>query len=425
LRAVAVIDGEHYAPVVRDALAELPHEIVACVLVGGTEKLRGGEDYRVALAPSVEAAIAEHAPDVVIDLSDEPVLGPPARFRLAARVLACGIPYEGADFRLDPPRFEPIRTPSLAVIGTGKRVGKTAVTGHVGRVVSRSRNVVVVAMGRGGPPEPELVEARPAAADLLKLSRAGRHAASDHLETAALTGLPTVGCRRCGGGLAGAVGLSNVLAGTRRAEQLGPDLIVLDGSGAAIPPIAAERRILVVGAHLDAHVATGYLNPYRALLADLVVIAMAEDELPHAELADAFRGLTRPGVPVVRTVLRPRPLEDVSGERVAFFGTAPPAQRDVIARHFEDAFGARVVHVSGSLSNRAMLARELEELDADTLVVEIKAAAIDVVAEHADRTGKRLVLAGNDVVPLPGEAHLDRLVEQLAVEATERATVNA
>ena len=423
MRAIAVIDGEHYAPVVRDALQELPHEIVACVLVGGTEKLRGGESYGVPLASSVEAAIAEHAPDVVIDLSDEPVLGPPARLRLAARVLACGVPYEGADFRLDPPRFEPIATPSLAVIGTGKRVGKTAVTGHVGRVVSRGRSVVVVAMGRGGPPEPELVEVRPGVADLLELSRAGRHAASDHLETAALTGLPTVGCRRCGGGLAGAVGLSNVLAGARRAEQLGPDLIVLDGSGAAIPPIAADRRILVVGAHLDAGVATGYLNPYRALLADLVVIAMAEDELPHADLAEAFRGLTRPGVPVVRTVLRPRPLEDVRGERVAFFGTAPPAQHEVIVRHLEEDFGARVVHVSGSLSDRAALARELDQLHADTLVVEIKAAAIDVVAEHADRSGRRLVLAGNDVVPLPGEDDLDRLVEQLAVEATERLTV--
>jgi cyclic 2,3-diphosphoglycerate synthetase len=36
-----VIDGEHYAPVVRDALAELPYEFVAALLVGGTEKLRG------------------------------------------------------------------------------------------------------------------------------------------------------------------------------------------------------------------------------------------------------------------------------------------------------------------------------------------------------------------------------------------------
>src|SRR6188768_323707 len=82
VRAVAVIDGEHYASVVRDALVELPQQIVACVLVGGTEKLRGGEEYGVPLASSLEAAILEHAPDVVLDLSDEPVLGPPARFRL-------------------------------------------------------------------------------------------------------------------------------------------------------------------------------------------------------------------------------------------------------------------------------------------------------------------------------------------------------
>ena len=41
MRAVAVIDGEHYADVVRDAFAELPYDIVAAVVVGGTEKLRG------------------------------------------------------------------------------------------------------------------------------------------------------------------------------------------------------------------------------------------------------------------------------------------------------------------------------------------------------------------------------------------------
>ncbi len=133
MKAVAVIDGEHYAPVVRDALAELPYAIVGCVLVGGTEKLRGGEDYGVPLHASIEEAVAACAPDVVLDLSDEPVLGPPARLRLAARALVLGVPYEGADFRLDPPRFEQIGTPSVAVIGTGKRVGKTAVTGHVAR----------------------------------------------------------------------------------------------------------------------------------------------------------------------------------------------------------------------------------------------------------------------------------------------------
>lgn len=419
-----MIDGEHYASVVRDALVELPYEIVACVLVGGTEKLRGGEEYGVPLAASLEDAIARHAPAVVLDLSDEPVLGPPARFRLAAKALALGIPYEGADFRLDPPRFEAIATPSVAVIGTGKRVGKTAVTGHVSRAFARERRVVVVAMGRGGPAEPELVENRPTVADLLARSRAGRHAASDHLETAALTGLPTVGCRRCGGGLAGAVGVSNVLAGVRLAEELDPDLIVLDGSGAAIPPIAADRRILVVGAHQDAAVATGYLNPYRALLADLVVVAMAEDGSRHSALAVALAGLTRPGVPVVRAVLRPRPLEDVRGRRIAFFGTAPSAHHGRIVAHLEGTYGAQVARVSGNLSDRAALRAELAGLDADVVVVEVKAAAIDVVAEEATRLGIPVVLAGNDVIPLPGEPDLDLELERLAAEAITNAVVS-
>lgn len=423
MRAVAVIDGEHYASVVRDALVELPYAIVAAVLVGGTEKLRGGEDYGVPLAVSLEDAIAEHAPDVVLDLSDDPVLGPPERFRLAARALALGIPYQGSDFRLEPPRFEEINTPSLAVIGTGKRVGKTAVTAHVALTLARGREVVVVAMGRGGPAEPELVEIRPTVADLLELSHAGRHAASDHLETAALTGLPTVGCRRCGGGLAGAVGISNVLAGVRLAEELDPDLIVLDGSGAAIPPIAADRRILVVGAHQDAAVATGYLNPYRALLADLVIVAMAEDGVEHGKLAAAIGELTRPGVPVVRAVLRPRPLDDVRGHRIAFFGTAPPTHHERIAAHLGEVYGADVGHVSGKLSDRAALRAELAHLDADVIVVEIKAAAIDVVAEEAARLGIPVVLAGNDVVPLAGEPDLDVEVERLAAEAISIATV--
>jgi hypothetical protein len=36
-----------------------------------------------------------------------------------------------------------------------------------------------------------------------------------------------------------------------------------------------------------------------------------------------------------------------------------------------------------------------------------------------------VVLAGNDVVPLPGEPELDRIVEELACEAGSRAAVSA
>src|SRR5262249_23023172 len=221
-RAVALIDGEHYAPVLRDALAALPYEWVGAILVGGTEKLRDSPDYGVPLVEGFAGA------EVVVDLSDEPVLGPSERFRWASRALAAGMSYVGADFRFDPPALEPFELPSIAVSGPGKRVGKTAVTAHLARLLARDRDVVVVAMGRGGPAEPELVETPPSLADLVALSRAGRHPASDHLEIAALCGVTTIGCRRAGGGLAGAVFTSNVAAGARLAAERSPDVVVFD-----------------------------------------------------------------------------------------------------------------------------------------------------------------------------------------------------
>jgi len=206
MRVLAICDGEHYPPVVRDALTALPYEVVGLWLAGGSEKLRGGEDYGVPVVDSLEDAVAELEPELVIDLSDEPVLGPRERFRIASRVLALGLPYEGSDFRFDPPALAPFSRPALSVVGTGKRVGKTAVTGHLARLLARDRDVVVVAMGRGGPPEPEIAEVQPTLEALVELSRAGRHAASDYLETAALAGVVTIGCRRCGGGFGGMPG---------------------------------------------------------------------------------------------------------------------------------------------------------------------------------------------------------------------------
>ena len=361
MRAVALIDGEHYVSVVRDALAELPYEFVGAILVGGTEKLRGGEDYGVPLVDDFGDV------DVVVDLSDEPVLGPAERMRWASRALAAGLPYEGADFRFDPPQLEPVDAPSIAVIGTGKRVGKTAVTGHLVRLLAQDRDVVVVAMGRGGPAEPELIETPPTVDDLLALSRSGRHAASDHLETAALCGVTTIGCRRAGGGFAGAVSISNVLEGARLAVERDPDVIVFDGSGAAIPPVAADRRVLVVGGRQDAD---AYLNLYRRLISDVVVAVNCDVE------------------GAISASLRLRPIEAVEG-RVAVFTAGGT---DV--EHLD----ADVVHVSCNLANRDALREELEGVDADTYLVEVKAAAIDVVAEHARAAGKRVVLAANDVV---------------------------
>jgi cyclic 2,3-diphosphoglycerate synthase len=373
VRALVLIDGEHYAPVVRDALAALPYDVVGALLVGGTEKLLPANDYGVPLVDALDAVDA----DLVVDLSDEPVLGPRERMLWASRALALGLPYVGADFRFDPPPFHPVEPPSLAVVGLGKRIGKTAVAGHVARVLARDRRVVVVAMGRGGPAEPELLELPPSLDDLLALSRSGRHAASDHLEAAALAGVPAVGCRRAGGGLAGAPFESNVLEGAALAAELDPDVLVFDGSGAALPPVAADARILVANGAYDARAG---LNAYRVLVSDLVVDTGGAD-------LEAIRSIS--GVPVVRAELRLRPAEPLAGRRTAVFTTGPAPTGEL---------DAEVVHVSRNLARRDALREELEHVDADVYLVELKAAAVDVVAEAAVARGAEVVLAANDVV---------------------------
>jgi cyclic 2,3-diphosphoglycerate synthase len=390
VKAIAIIDGEHHADVVRDALAELPFEFVGALLVGGTEKLRGGEDYGVPLLESLDEARAE----VVVDLSDEPVLGPRERMLWVSRALAQGLRYIGADFHFEPPSYLPFPSvPSLAVIGTGKRVGKTAVTGHLARLLSERCRVVVVSMGRGGPAEPEIVEGPPSLERLLEISRAGGHAASDYLETAAVAGVPTIGCRRAGGGFAGQVFTSNVLRGAELVEELRPDIAIFDGSGAAIPPVWVNGRILVVGPGQDA---TAYLNAYRVLVSDLVVLLGGGDPNPIRELKD---------VPVIGIDLRLRPLSPLAGRRVAVFTTGPAPV---------DHLDGEVVHISRNLADRAALREELKQIEAEVFLVEIKAAAIDIVAQEASVRGIECVFADNEVRPLAGEPDLDTELLALA-----------
>jgi cyclic 2,3-diphosphoglycerate synthase len=420
-RTLAVIDGEHYAQVVRDALVELPFEFAGAWLVGGTEKLRGDDEYGVPLFDELESALAELEPELVVDLSDEPVLGPRERFRVASRVLAHGIPYVGPDFQFDPPELQPFDRPSIGIVGTGKRVGKTAVAGHALRLLAQDRDVAVVAMGRGGPPEPEVESANPSMGRLLELSRNGRHAASDYLEDAVFGGVDAIGCRRAGGGLAGKVATSNVAEGARIASEREPDLVIFEGSGAAFPPVATGRRILVANSNIEPGLLTGYLNTFRVLVSDLVVLTGAEQGSRHEELRRAVDDVKQE-LPVIATEMNPRPVESVEGKRVAVFTTAPPETHERLRRLLSEEHGAEVVSVSGNLSDRARLRADLESVAADAYLIEIKAAAIDVVAEVAEERGVQCVFLDNDVVPLEGEPDLDAELRALA-EAAQKEPV--
>jgi cyclic 2,3-diphosphoglycerate synthetase len=164
-------------------------------------------------------------------------------------------------------------------------------------------------------------------------------------------------------------------------------------------------------------VTTGYLNAYRILVSDLVIVTGPLDE----ELVTAIHRIKE--VPVVSVELRPRPAEPVIGRRIAFFTTAPPDAHEAIERHLREELGADVVLVSGNLARRDALREDLARAsDADVYVVEIKAAAIDVVAEAAVERGVELVFADNELVPV-GVLDLDTELIRLADQALAREAV--
>jgi cyclic 2,3-diphosphoglycerate synthetase len=435
LRALFLIDGEHYPPVVLDAMQSvrdaLGAEGVAAAFLGGTEKLKEDADYGVPLVTAgdpvstVERALSEHAVDVVVDLSDEPVIGYRERMRIGSLVLSAGARYLGSDFELRPPEFHRVSAkPALAVIGTGKRVGKTAVSGYLARLLAREGfEPGVVSMGRGGPPHPEVIEGHEmevGSAFLLEALERGSHAASDYYETAALSRVTTVGCRRCGGGLAGKPFVSNVVEGARIANDLDTGLTIFDGSGAAVPPVEVGGRVLVAGAHQAPEYIVGYLGAYRLMISDLLVLTMSEEPMADKEkvrgIVEGVREI-KPDLAVIPAVFRPRPVGEIAGLRVAYVSTAPPAVLDKLARYLEERYGCEVVAASGSLSDRKRLVEDLDGMvGVEAYLTEIKAAAVDVVTRRGSDEGRPVLYCDNDPV---GEG-LDEALLRLARETAGR-----
>src|SRR5262245_41494088 len=192
MRVIALVDGEHHPSVVRDALARLAacHEIVGVLFVGGEEKVPAETLARPRDHYGYDLIVSTNLPDVeadaVFDLSGAPVLDAAARRAIALAALDRGLEYVAPGVRVRPPPAERVDTsvPILAVIGTGKRTGKTAMGGRLaGRLRARGARPVLVSMGRGGPPEPQLA-GRGERLDLerlLAIARGGGHAASDYL----------------------------------------------------------------------------------------------------------------------------------------------------------------------------------------------------------------------------------------------------
>ena len=401
---------------------------------GGVE-VSAGDDT----AALLDQALEDLSPDVVVDLSDEPVLGYRRRHLLASVALSRGVPYEGADFRFTPPPRPRLATkPSMAIVGTGKRTGKTAVAGFAARALTKAgRASAIVAMGRGGPPEPELLrgdEVELTPEDLLAIADKGRHAASDYVEDALLGRVPTVGCRRCGGGLAGGVEVSNVPSGVAIANELPVEMLLLEGSGSAIPPVHADVTGLIVPASIPEEHLMGYMGPYRLLLSDFVVVTMCENPFGSPSRVTSLLSQAQSAVEsvreqqgkgklrVVRTVFRPTPTRSVEGSTAYVATTAPEDAGDSIRNHLERRHGCEVIGISHSLSDRRKLEEELEALEepADVLLCEIKAAGIDVATRWGLANGAKVVYMDNTPEGIEGDDPAE-VIEWAAGLACERA----
>ncbi len=439
MRVLALVDGEHYPPVTRwgiDVARTLGHEVEAALLVGGVEKIdpRRPPDLGVPVrladgdpAGALARALDELRPEGVLDLSDEPVLGYRERMELAAVALARGIPYLGADFRLDPPIAGPaLPVPAVGVIGTGKRTGKTAIGAEAARVArERGLRPVVVAMGRGGPMEPQVARADEVHVEaLLELVRRGEHAASDYLEDALTAGVTAVGARRAGGGLAGAPYATTARAAAELAVGLGAGLVVLEGSGSALPPVPWDAGILVVPATAPPEYLGGYLGPFRLLLSDLVVVTMAHSPTGPENLP-ALRSHVqrlRPGVRFLVTEFEPVPLAEVGGRDAFLATTAPGPVAERKAALLERAYGCRVVGWSARLADRAGLAADMDGAGPyDVLLTELKAAAVDVACDRALARGAEVVFLRNRPVAVEGDLGVEEAIAGVLDLALERS----
>lgn len=438
VKAVVLIDGEHYPPVVEEALTEISqnYDIQSLVFLGGTEKI-GTEipsdmhGYRLIVEEDMfsglKKALSRDRIQAVIDLSDEPVIGYEERLMLANLALAEGVCYKGADFEFTPPKQEKIATvPSISIIGTGKRIGKTAISAHICRVLKKQDlDPVVVAMGRGGPKQPDILkgsEIELSTDYLIAMSEKGMHAASDYYEDALMSRITTVGCRRCGGGLAGMPFISNVEDGAYITNGLDAGIVVFEGSGSSMPPVFSDKTILCISATQKAEYVSGYFGPFRVLKSDLVMLTNCEEPGATREKIDLMTDIIqrlKPGIQVMETIFRPKPLQNIEGMKVFVATTSPPYIVDKISRYIEENYGCSVIGVSTNLSNRKKLREDLNSCgnEADVFLTELKAAAVDVVAKIGVEKGKEIVFYDNEPILINGKLDLEEEIKNFADKA--------
>jgi cyclic 2,3-diphosphoglycerate synthase len=194
--------------------------------------------------------------------------------------------------------------------------------------------------------------------------------------------------------------ITNMKKGAELANEVDSDFVIMEGSGAAIPPIKTNKHIVLVGANQPIINIEKFFGPFRINLADLVVITMCEEPMASIEKVERIENYIReinPDATVISTVFRPKPLGDIKDKNVLFATTAPDSIKDVLIEHLEDFYGCKVIGTTPHLSNRPLLQKDIEEYidDVDVMLTELKAAAVDVATRDALEAGLEVVYCDN------------------------------
>src|SRR4029453_8327574 len=215
-----------------------------------------------------------------------------------------------------------------------------------------------------------------------------------------------------------------VRAAAEVALGLGAGTVIVDGSGASIPPFPWDAGILVVPATAPPEYLGGYLGPLRLLLSDLVVVTMARSPAgpqnipPPRSPAERLNADAR----LIVTDFEPQPLGDVRGRNVFFTTTAPGAVAARQAEALERTHGCRVVGWSARLADRAGLVQDLDGAEVyEALLSELKAAAVDVACDRAIARGAEVVFVDNRAVPVEGDTDLPTALRETSDHGGERS----
>ncbi|HZD59727.1 MAG TPA: 2,3-diphosphoglycerate synthetase, partial [Anaerolineae bacterium] len=166
----------------------------------------------------------------------------------------------------------------------------------------------------------------------------------------------------------------------------------------------------------------GYFGTYRVLLSDLVILSMCEPPLAEKAKVKQIDEVVRkikPGIKIVHTIFRPKPLHPIADKKVFLTTTSPASMKGKLVGHLEKEYGAEVVGVSNNLSNRKVLREEIESARGKftVLLTELKAAAVDVVTSIGLDLGLEVIYLDNLPVTIEGDGELEELVDWIGNRA--------